>query len=417
MSSPNYRGTIAASYCGNIAMSIVINITPVLFIPLKDQFGLTYQHLGLLVLINFLTQVSCDIAFSKAVDRYGFRPFIVGSHILCGIGFLVFASTPWLFASNPLVGLIAGTILFSAASGLFELLLSPIVDALPNEHQGKSMAMLHSVYAWGQVGVVLITTAFIAIFGRTSWPYIVMVWSILPFANAIAFAKVPLAQKHAPGSTAIMTIRKLLRSPVFIVAFFAILFGGASEVIMNQWVSSFLERGIVLPKLSGDLFGMAGFAVMLGLGRLAYGIWGDKLDINRVMIYGSAGAVVCYLVAVFAPHPAVNVLACAICGICVSFLWPCTLVVASAKLPLAGASMFALLSAGGDSGAALGPWITGIVTDTAQRLQISNLFGLFTNLTPEQIALRAGLLVGVVMPLCACICQILLRKVQSKEPA
>ena len=411
---PNYHKTVMACYRANIAQAAVVNLTPVLFIPIKDQLGLTYQHLGLLVLINFITQVACDIIFSKSVDRYGFRPFVVTANILCGVGFLLFAFAPWLFPRYVFAGLIAGTILFSASGGLFELLLSPIIDAIPTDEKGKAMAVLHSFYAWGQVAVVLLTTACLYLFGRTSWPFIVMAWSLLPFLNTISFAKVPLDKKHEDGA-AIMGIRRLLKSPIFIIAFIAILFGGASEVTMAQWGSSFLERGIALPKLAGDILGMCGFALMLGIGRLVYGILGSKLNLHRVMIWGAAGAAVCYLVAVFSAIPALSVAACALCGICVSLLWPGTLVLASAKLPMAGASMFALLAAGGDMGASIGPWVTGFVTDTAQRLHAGSMFGLFSHLPIEQLALRIGLLAGLVMPVGALITHVVLRKVQPKE--
>ena len=82
-----YKSTTYACYLAFIVQAIVVNLTPILFIPLMERYGLTYTQLGLLVLINFITQVTCDIVFSKPLDRYGFRPFVVAAPILVLLGF------------------------------------------------------------------------------------------------------------------------------------------------------------------------------------------------------------------------------------------------------------------------------------------------------------------------------------------
>ena len=45
--------------------------------------------------------------------------------------------------------------------------------------------------------------------------------------------------------------------------------GGAAEVTMAQWASAFLEKGLQLPKLAGDVWGVCFFSLMLALGRLS----------------------------------------------------------------------------------------------------------------------------------------------------
>ena len=124
-------------------------------------------------------------------------------------------------------------------------------------------------------------------------------------------------------------------------------------------------EGLLIPKVVGDMLGMCFFAIMLGIGRAIYGVYGSKVNINKVMILGSLAAALCYLVVAISPYNWLSIIACGICGIFVSLLWPGTLVVASSRLPLAGASMFALLAAAGDVGAAIGPWIVGKITDMA----------------------------------------------------
>ena len=43
------------------------------------------------------------------------------------------------------------------AGGIIEVMVSPIVEALPGEHKEKAMSLLHSFYCWGHVAVVLLT--------------------------------------------------------------------------------------------------------------------------------------------------------------------------------------------------------------------------------------------------------------------
>ena len=402
---PSYKPTILACYIGNFTQAIVVNFTPVIFIPLREQFGFSYSQFGLLVLVNFITQVAVDILFSKAVDRHGFRPFIVTAHILCVIGFLLFAATPWLFRGSEFLWFLIATVIFSASGGLLELLLSPIIDAIPGDEKAKAMALLHSFYAWGQVAVVVVTTLCIFGFGSRSWPVLVALWAIVPLVNTFLFAKAPLARK-AIGAQ-LMKIRQLILNPIFILAFFAILFGGAAEVTMGQWSSSFLQKGLALPKIVGDMLGLCGFAVMLGVGRLLYGLYGERININKVMILGSLLAILCYVGVALSPFKWLSVVACGITGLCVSLLWPGTLVEASAKLPLAGASMFALLAAGGDIGASLGPWLTGVITDASANLP-QGLLGSIAA-TPEQLGLRVGILSAALLPLGSLVFQLLLR--------
>ena len=160
----SFRHTSYACYTGNFIQAVVVNITPVLFIPLREQFGLTFEQLGFLVLVNFITQVFTDISFSFIIDRFGFRHFISGAHLLAAAGLIIFALSPIIF-SNPYHGFIFGTIIFSAAGGLLELLLSPIINGIPSKEKASAMSVLHSFFCWGQLTVVLVTSLFLFLKG------------------------------------------------------------------------------------------------------------------------------------------------------------------------------------------------------------------------------------------------------------
>lgn len=54
--------------------------------------------------------------------------------------------------------------MFAASGGLAEVLISPVIAAIPSDRPESEMSKLHSVYAWGVVGVVFLSTGFLAAF-------------------------------------------------------------------------------------------------------------------------------------------------------------------------------------------------------------------------------------------------------------
>ena len=403
----SYRSTLTACSVGSFVLATVVNLTPILFIPLREQYGFSFAQLGFLIFINFITQVTFDLVFSKAADRHGFRPFVVAAHALVFVGFILLALLPQVMP-NPYYGLLIATMVFSGGGGLLELLISPIVDSIPDTVKSTTMAFLHSFYAWGQVAVILITTFLIFFFGASIWPWIVLFWALIPAFNFFLFQRVPLAPQRQAEH--LMRLRDLIRQPLYLLAIAAIMFGAASELTMNQWTSAYMEIALGLPKVVGDTIGMSLFAVMMGIGRVLYGFFGEKFSIGKVMIFGSLLAVVCYITVAVTPYPALGLLACAVCGLAISLLWPGTLVVAAKRFPLAGASLFAILAAGGDVGASLGPWALGLVTEAAPHWQIFRELMLRSGQTAAQFGLRAGMLAGTLFPLVSMFCHIYFKR-------
>ena len=54
------------------------------------------------------------------------------------------------------------------------------------------MSKLHSMYAWGVVCVVILSTLFITIFGGINWMYLAFLWSAVPFIAFLMFLKAKL---------------------------------------------------------------------------------------------------------------------------------------------------------------------------------------------------------------------------------
>ncbi|MBO5480274.1 MAG: MFS transporter, partial [Clostridia bacterium] len=174
-------------YGANITMSIVGNLSALLFLTFRSLYGISYSLLGTLVLINFATQLTVDLLFSFFSHKFNIPVAVKLSPILSIVGLLLFGAAPFLFKNAVYAGLALGTVICSAASGLNEVLISPVIAALPSENPERDMSKLHSIYAWGVVAVVIITTLFLFVFDVKLWFVLPFLFTLVPLFSSIMF--------------------------------------------------------------------------------------------------------------------------------------------------------------------------------------------------------------------------------------
>ncbi len=394
----NWGRTKKACYMGYITQAINVNLAPLLFIIFQNEFGFSFEEIGRIILINFGTQIVADIIATKYVDRIGYRPAVLAALVLSVTGLVGLSFLPRLMG-GAYMGLIIPVVFYSFGSGLIEVLISPLVEALPGDEKASMMSLLHSFYCWGQTAVVLITTLLIRCFGAEIWPLLPVLWAIVPAVDFFVFLKAPLGSVIAEGGTP-MKIRDLFRSGFFWVAMVLMICSGSSELTMSQWSSLFAEKGLRVSKLLGDLLGPCLFAVLMGATRAAYGVFGSKVDIHKALIASGALCVVCYGVTVFAPNPIVSLIGCAVCGVSVALMWPGTLSFSAARFPMGGTAMFGILAVCGDIGGAFGPWLAGVVSDAAQKTGAAVNLAASAGMELEQLGLKVGLLLALIFPVC-----------------
>ncbi len=391
----NYKSVKAACYMTNISMAIVTNITPILFLTFRELYGISYSLLGLLVFINFCTQLTIDLIFSFFSHKFDIPKTVKFTPVLTFTGFLIFALWPMVFPQTAYVGIVIGTVVFSASGGLCEVLISPVIAAIPADEPDREMSKLHSIYAWGVVGMVIFATLFLAIFGKQTWGLLILIFMLVPVMAAVLFAKSEIPPMETPKK--VSGALKMLKNKVLIMAVIGIFLGGAAECTMAQWCSGYIENVTKLPKVLGDVFGVALFSVMLGLGRTIYANVGRNIE--KVLFMGACGAVLCYAVAVISPYPVVTLIACAFTGFCTSMLWPGSLIAVSDRIPDGGVFMYAMMASGGDLGASVVPQLVGVVTDKVMVSDYMMKIASGFNMTIEQLGMRCGMLLGVIFPL------------------
>jgi fucose permease len=393
----SFRRVKAACYMTNMSMSVVGNLSPLLFLTFHTRYGISYSLLGLLVLLNFCTQLAVDLIFSFFSHRFNIEKTVKITPVITVVGLWVFALLPQLFPTYAYLGIVIGTLIFSASSGLCEVLISPTIAAIPAENPEREMSKLHSIYAWGVVGTVLLATLFLTFVGTEYWHVLALLFSLVPFSASVLYFKAEMPKMETPERTS--GALRLMKNKALWLCVLAIFLGGAAECTMAQWASGYLEMALGIPKLWGDVFGVALFAATLGLGRSLYAKIGKNVE--RVLLFGAIGAALCYLIAAFSPIPLLGLIACALTGLCVSMLWPGSLIIGSERFPAGGVFIFALMAAGGDFGASVGPQLVGIVTDAVAASGGAMALAERLGISAEQLGMRFGMLIGALFPLIA----------------
>ena len=402
----NYKLTKYSCYYSYLSMASVFSLPPLLFNTFHDMYGVSYTLLGTLVAVNFCTQLCVDLIFTFFTKYFNIKKTVTVMPMITSVGMLIYALVPWIFPQYAYIGFVIGTFIFSISAGLSEVLLSPVVAAIPSENPDRDMSLLHSLYAYGVVSVVVISTVFLKIFGTQNWMYLTLFWAVLPLVAFFMFSASPMPNvnmgssengKNASKKTMIMTLCVL-----------CIFFGSAAENSMTNWVSTYIESALHLPKIVGDILGMALFAVALGLTRTWYGKRGK--NIYKVLLFGMAGSCACYIVAGLSPIPVLSLLACIVTGICTAMLWPGSLILMEEKLPHVGVAAYALMAAGGDFGASIAPQLLGIVVDKVSVSSFAAELAPTLSLAPEQIGLKAAMLVASVFPVIGVVILLIIKK-------
>ncbi len=396
MTAPNFKRTKLACYTAYFTMSSVFSLPPLLFASLQDMYGISYTLLGTLVLTNFCTQLIVDLIFTAFTKYFNVKKVVRIMPLITSAGLLIYALSPTLFPQNIYIGLLIGTILFSVSAGLSEVLLSPVIAAIPSDNPQKDMSLLHSLYAFGVFTVVVISTLFLRFFGKENWMYLTIFWAVLPVLAAVLFMLSPMPDMDVSSSSE-GTKGTKRRTLALAICVGSIFFGSCAENAMSNWVSTFMENALQIDKTLGDILGMAMFAILLGIARISYAKFGK--NIMRVLLCGMIGAAVCYLVIGLSSNVILAFFACILTGLFTSMLWPGALIMMEENLPGLGVAAYALMAASGDLGASIAPQLLGIVVDKVAASGYALELGMKLSLDVEQIGLKAGMLVTGIFPI------------------
>ncbi len=418
MITKDFKRTKLACYSAYFLMSSIFILPPLLFITFHDMYGISYTLLGTLVLTNFCTQLTIDLIFTFFSKYFNVHKVVKTMPLITTLGLLIYAFAPLIFPNAVFIGLFIGTIIFSVSAGFSEVLLSPVIAAIPSDNPQRDMGTLHSLYAFGVLSVVIVSTVFFKIFGNENWMYLTIFFAALPVISAILFMISPMPDMKSNNSSSGMESTKK-RGIGLALCVASIFFGSCAENVMSNWISSYMENALHIDKAIGDILGIAIFAVLLGIVRITYAKYGK--NICNFLLISMIGATACYLVAGLSNNITAALIACVLTGLFTSMLWPGALIMMEEHIPGAGVAAYALMASSGDLGASVAPQLMGIVVDKVSASAFASELAQNTGMATEEIGMKAGMLVNAIFPTLGIITLIIVsvyfRKNTSKSQA
>lgn len=395
-----FKHTKYACYLGYVTQAAVNNLPPLLFTAFMRDFGIPPEKIGLLIAINFGTQILVDLFGAKYADRIGYKPLLAAAHGFSAAGMAAFSFLPFLLP--PFAGLTAAIVLTAIGGGLIEVLISPVIEAIPaeNSKRASEMSLLHSFYCWGHMAVVLLSTVYFISSGAENWKFLPPLWAVLPLFNCFLFLKVPvknLSEKQEPadnqGTGNAWAGKTMFKTSAFWILAAMMFFSAASEQGMSQWASFFAETGLEIPKTAGDILGPCAFAFLMGFSRILFSKYAENKNLHITLFSAGLGCTLSYITASFAPHPLISLAGCAGCGFFAGVMWPGTFSMASQIFPFGGTKMFALLAFAGDIGCGTGPAMVGYISGLTKRslagaLSMAALFPLALSVAVALLEIR-----------------------------
>ena len=385
-----YSLTLTACYVGYVIQAMVNNLSPLLFVQFKRQFALDSAMLSFIIFINFGLQIIVDSLSAKITEKIGYRAGAIFAQVFSCTGLVCLGVLPNVI--NPFAGIITATVLMAIGGGFVEVILSPVIEALPLGNKSGAMCFLHSFYCWGHIFTVLAATLYFNLFTIDAWRYLPVALAVIPLLNCITFAVCPLETlegDETPSSyKSIFTMRGFWLFPVLILA------SGAAEQAIAQWASDFAEIGLGVDKTLGDVFGTCLFALGMALSRTVYGVLGEKIDLKKAFVLCGGLLIGSYLLAALSPSAGLSLAGIAFGGVFVGLLWPGLYAVAGQAYPKGGTKMFGVLALFGDIGCTVGPTLTGLVSND----------------------IKTGLLFATCFPVIVFICSVILLAKRDSNP-
>ena len=410
---PNFKRTKLACYTAYFTMSSIFCVPPLLFMTFHNLYNISYTLLGTLVLTNFCTQMLVDLIFTLFSKKFNIQKVVRVMPCITSLGLFIYALIPQFFSQYAYIGLVVGTIIFSVSAGLSEVLLSPVIAAIPSDNPQKDMSMLHSLYAFGFFTMVVISTLFLKIFGNENWSYLVLLIGTLPLIAAVMFKISPFPNMSEETSQEKNKEKNKNRTIGLALCVGSIFLGSCAENTMSNWISTYMENALNIDKALGDILGMAMFAILLGITRITYAKRGK--NISKFLLISMLCAAICYLTISISNSTILSFVACILTGIFTAMLWPGTLILMEEKVKGVGVAAYALMASAGDFGASLAPQLMGIVVDNVSASNFAFEMSSTLNLTPEQIGLKVGMLITSIFPILGTVLLIFIIKYFKKN--
>lgn len=368
-----YGLTITACSTGYIVQALVNNFLPLLFVYFASAYQIPVSLISTIIAYNFVLQILIDSFSSSFILKIGHRTACIFSGASAAFGLILLALTPLVLSGylKIYVGIMVAVTFMATGSGLSEVLLSPIIEALPFENKSSKMSFLHSFYCLGHLCLVLVSTLFFVLFGVDKWFILTLILTIVPLLEVVFFCFCPIIKPM--GDDVVVRKKDLFKNKRFLLLLMLMVSAGACEQAIAQWASYFAESGLNVSKTMGDLVGTSAFALFMFLSRFLHGLSGKKFNVSTLILICSIGLTSCYLLTVLQPSAILSLVFISLSGFFVGIVWPGVYSIGGDLFSSGGTTMFSMLALGGDVGCTLGPSLVGFVA-SGSNMKIGILF-------------------------------------------
>lgn len=389
-----YGITLGACSMGYVVQAMVNNFLPLLFVYFASAYKIPVFLISTIIAYNFALQILVDTLSASFIIKVGHRTACIFSAVVAGLGLIILAVTPVILSGylQIYLGIMVAVTFMASGSGLSEVLLSPIIEALPYEDKSSKMSFLHSFYCLGHLFLILIATLFFVLFGVSKWQILSLLLIVIPIIEIVLFSFCPIIKPK--GDEKLIKKKDLFKNKRFILLFILMIAAGASEQAIAQWASFFAESGLNVTKTTGDLVGASAFALFMFISRFLHGLSGKKFNVSSIILICSIGLTACYLLTVFQPSAVLSLVFISLCGFFVGIAWPGVYSIGGDLFASGGTAMFSMLALGGDVGCTLGPMLVGFIASGA--------------------TMKLGILIATIFPLILLVGMVVLRK-NAKE--
>ena len=333
---------------------------------------LTTTGLGLLSTTSLLGVVTGILASGPLADRWGLRPFMILGAALEIVGLLSISQ------AGTVAFLLVGIALVGIGTGITDGLASPLVAELQPENRTRALNWLHACYPTGFLLMGFTASRLLAT--TNNWRLVFPTVALPTVAALVVFLVTPFPRHEGQGE-GLATFRRVIGRPLLWIALLGILLAGATEMGVEHWAPTYTERVLGKSRETGAAV-LLGFAAAMMVGRFGAGALSRRLR-PVLLLLAAAVLSLAALLGTALGGTTVAMVSMVALGLTVSCMWPTVMAYAADRVPGGGATLFTLLSALGNVGAASSPFFIGAIAETH--------------------GLRGGILAASVFPLLAAV--------------
>jgi MFS family permease len=296
-----------------------------------------------LIGIAFLSSSATILLISAFLDRLGMKTTLTIAGVSLSLGSLIVGLANFVPPDSAYLTIWIGMFLTGIGWGCTEGTINPLATAL---YPGDTTNRLNVLHAWWPAGIIV--GALLSYFlGRIAIPwYLIVLTTLAPAVVYLILLRgqtFPKTNSAQMGVSAQQSIAEAFRKPSFFVWFAVMFMTASTELAPGQWVDIALTQTVgmkgilLLAFVSGIMFVMRYFA-----GPIAH-----RISSVGLLLLSSLFALAGLLLLSRASSPLTALIAAAVWGMGVCFMWPTMMAVVADRYPRGGAWLLGLIASAG----------------------------------------------------------------------